>query len=157
MVKSIKVILYPFDLLTSAGSRVILQLIKFVWIFTAVCYFSPHNDFKKAIVWLFASAFVFEQSRPDDSAAAIIHFFSLQEQCKHYERDLYERKTGAAAVGIHALPNVISMLVNSLYNIVDSLFVARISEDAMTALSLVFPIQNFANAIAIGFGIGINA
>ena len=52
-----------------------------------------------------------------------------------------------------ALPNVISMLVNSLYNIVDSLFVARISEDAMTALSLVFPIQNFANAIAIGFGI----
>ena len=56
-----------------------------------------------------------------------------------------------------ALPNVISMLVNSLYNIVDSLFVAHISEDAMTALSLVFPIQNFANAIAIGFGIGINA
>ena len=56
-----------------------------------------------------------------------------------------------------ALPNVISMLVNSLYNIVDSLFVARISENAMTALSLVFPIQNFANAIAIGFGIGINA
>ena len=56
-----------------------------------------------------------------------------------------------------ALPNVISMLVNSLYNIVDSLFVARISEDAMTALSLVFPIQNFANAIAIGFGVGINA
>ena len=56
-----------------------------------------------------------------------------------------------------ALPNVISMLVNSLYNIVDSLFVAQISEDAMTALSLVFPIQNFANAIAIGFGVGINA
>lgn len=56
-----------------------------------------------------------------------------------------------------ALPNVISMLVNSLYNIVDSLFVAQINEQAMTALSLVFPIQNFVNAIAIGFGIGINA
>ena len=56
-----------------------------------------------------------------------------------------------------ALPNVISMLVNSLYNIVDSLFVARISEDAMTALSLVYPVQNLINAIAIGFGIGINA
>ena len=42
-----------------------------------------------------------------------------------------------------ALPNVISMLVNSLYNIVDSLFVARISEDAMTALSLVFPDPEF--------------
>ena len=56
-----------------------------------------------------------------------------------------------------ALPNVISMLVNSLYNIVDSLFVAQISEQAMTALSLVFPVQNFINAVAIGFGIGINA
>ena len=56
-----------------------------------------------------------------------------------------------------ALPMVFSMLVNSLYNIVDSFFVAQISEQAMTALSLVFPIQNFSNAIAIGFGIGINA
>ena len=56
-----------------------------------------------------------------------------------------------------ALPMVISMLVNSLYNIVDSFFVAKISEDAMTALSLVFPVQNFINAVAIGFGVGINA
>ena len=55
------------------------------------------------------------------------------------------------------LPMMISMLVNSLYNIVDSFFVAKISEDAMTALSLVYPIQNFINAIAIGFGVGINA
>ena len=56
-----------------------------------------------------------------------------------------------------ALPMVISMLVNSLYNIIDSYFVAKISDDAMTALSLVFPIQNFVNAVAIGFGVGINA
>ena len=56
-----------------------------------------------------------------------------------------------------ALPMVISMLVNALYNIVDSLFVAQISEDAMTALSLVYPVQNLVNAIAIGFGVGINA
>lgn len=56
-----------------------------------------------------------------------------------------------------AMPMVISMLVNSLYNIVDSFFVAQISEDAMTALSLVFPVQNFSNAIAIGFGIGISS
>lgn len=56
-----------------------------------------------------------------------------------------------------ALPMVISMLVNSLYNIVDSFFVAKISEDAMTALSLVYPVQNFINAAAIGFGVGINA
>lgn len=56
-----------------------------------------------------------------------------------------------------SLPMMISMAINSLYNIVDSYFVAQISEDAMTALSLVFPVQNIVNAIAIGFGIGINA
>ncbi len=56
-----------------------------------------------------------------------------------------------------ALPMIISMLVNSLYNIVDSFFVAQISEDAMTALSLVYPVQNLINAAAIGFGVGINA
>lgn len=56
-----------------------------------------------------------------------------------------------------ALPMVISMCVNSLYNIVDSYFVAKISEDAMTSLSLVYPVQNFINAVAIGFGVGINA
>lgn len=56
-----------------------------------------------------------------------------------------------------ALPMVISMLVNSLYNIVDSFFVAKISEDAMTALSLVYPMQNLINAVMIGFGVGINA
>ena len=55
------------------------------------------------------------------------------------------------------MPIVLSMLVNSLYNIVDSYFVAQISENAMEALSLVFPIQNFINAMAIGFGVGINA
>ena len=56
-----------------------------------------------------------------------------------------------------SLPMVLSMLVNSLYNIVDSFFVARISENAMNALSLVFPIQNLITAIAVGFGVGMNA
>lgn len=56
-----------------------------------------------------------------------------------------------------SLPMVISMAVNSLYNIVDSYFVAKLSEDAITALALVYPIQNLINAIAIGFAIGINA
>ena len=56
-----------------------------------------------------------------------------------------------------ALPMVLSMLVNSLYNIVDSYFVSKISEDAMTALSLVYPIQNLILAVAVGFGVGINA
>jgi len=56
-----------------------------------------------------------------------------------------------------SLPMVLSMMVNSLYNIIDSYFVAKISEDAMTALSLVFPLQNLVNAATIGFGVGINA
>lgn len=56
-----------------------------------------------------------------------------------------------------SLPMVISMAVNALYNIVDSYFVAKLSEKAMTALALIYPVQNMMNAIAIGFGIGINA
>ena len=56
-----------------------------------------------------------------------------------------------------SLPMVLSMLVNSLYNIIDSFFIAQISEEAMTALSLVYPVQNFINAVGIGFGVGINA
>ena len=56
-----------------------------------------------------------------------------------------------------ALPMIISMAVNSLYNIIDSFFVAKVSENAMTALSLVYPIQNLVNSIAVGFGVGINA
>ncbi len=56
-----------------------------------------------------------------------------------------------------SLPMVLSMLVNSLYNIVDSYFVARISDEAMTALSLVYPIQILVNSVAVGFGIGINS
>ena len=56
-----------------------------------------------------------------------------------------------------ALPNMLSMLINSLYNIVDSLFVAQISEEAMSAISIVFPIQNLSLAVAVGMGIGTNA
>ena len=56
-----------------------------------------------------------------------------------------------------SLPMVLSMLVNSLYNIVDSYFVAKVSEDAMTALSLVYPVQIIITAISVGFGVGINA
>lgn len=56
-----------------------------------------------------------------------------------------------------ALPMVLSMAVNSLYNIVDGFFVAKISEDSMTALSLVYPLQNLLVAASVGFGIGINA
>ena len=56
-----------------------------------------------------------------------------------------------------SLPMVLSMLTNSLYNIIDSYFVAKISEEAMTAISLVFPLQLLVNSAGVGFGIGINA
>ena len=56
-----------------------------------------------------------------------------------------------------ALPLIISMLVQACYNIVDSVFVAMISEDALTAVSLAFPIQTIMIALGVGTGVGINA
>ena len=56
-----------------------------------------------------------------------------------------------------SLPIMISMLVQALYNIVDSIFVAMISENALTAVSLAFPIQSLMIAVAAGTGVGINA
>ncbi len=56
-----------------------------------------------------------------------------------------------------SLPMIISMLVQAFYNIVDSIFVAQISEDALTAVSLAFPVQNLMIAVAAGTGVGINA
>ncbi|MGM9650055.1 MAG: MATE family efflux transporter [Butyricicoccaceae bacterium] len=56
-----------------------------------------------------------------------------------------------------SLPMMISMLVQALYNIVDSIFVAQICEDALTAVSLAFPIQNIMIALAGGTGVGVNA
>lgn len=56
-----------------------------------------------------------------------------------------------------SLPMMISMLVQALYNIVDSIFVARISEDALTAVSLAFPLQALMIAIGAGTGVGVNA
>ena len=56
-----------------------------------------------------------------------------------------------------SLPMIISMLVQALYNIVDSMFVAKLNEAALTAVSLAFPIQNLMIAVAAGTGVGINA
>ena len=56
-----------------------------------------------------------------------------------------------------AIPMVISMLVQSIYNIVDSMFVAQISEDALTAVSLAFPVQNILIAFGVGIGVGSSA
>lgn len=56
-----------------------------------------------------------------------------------------------------AAPPILSMLIQSLYNIVDSLFVARISTDAMNAVNFAYPIQNLILAVAVGAGVGINS
>lgn len=56
-----------------------------------------------------------------------------------------------------SLPIMISMLVQALYNIVDSVFVSQISENALTAVSLAFPVQNLMIAVATGTGVGVNA
>ena len=56
-----------------------------------------------------------------------------------------------------SVPMIISMLVQALYNIVDSAFVAQISENALSSVSLAFPMQNFMIAVAAGTGVGTNA
>ena len=56
-----------------------------------------------------------------------------------------------------SVPMMISMLVQALYNVVDSMFVSRINENALTAVSLAFPAQNLMIAVAVGTGVGINA
>lgn len=56
-----------------------------------------------------------------------------------------------------AIPSIFSMLIQSMYNIVDSIFVARIGTEALTAVSIAFPIQNLILALTVGFGTGLNA
>ncbi len=56
-----------------------------------------------------------------------------------------------------ALPMIVSMLVQALYNVVDSIFVSQVSESAVTALSLAFPIQNMQIGFAVGIGVGVNS
>lgn len=56
-----------------------------------------------------------------------------------------------------SVPIMISMLIQALYNVVDSIFVARVNENALAAVSLAFPVQNLMIAIAVGTGVGINA
>ena len=56
-----------------------------------------------------------------------------------------------------SVPMILSMLVQALYNVVDSMFVAQISENALTAVSLAFPAQNLMIAVATGTGVGVNA
>ena len=75
--------------------------------------------------------------------------------------DLKQNKMGVMPVGrllfTMALPLVISMLVQALYNVVDSVYVAKYSQNAVTALSLAFPIQHLQISAATGIGVGMNS
>ena len=75
--------------------------------------------------------------------------------------NLRENKMGTMPVGKllfnMALPMIIAMLVQALYNVVDSIYVSRISESAVTALSLAFPVQNLQIGFAVGIGLGVNS
>lgn len=77
------------------------------------------------------------------------------------EKQLSENKMGVMPVGRllfnMAGPMIVSMLVQALYNVVDSVFVAQLNEDALSALSLAFPMQNFMIAVGTGLGVGVNA
>ena len=72
-----------------------------------------------------------------------------------------ENKMGTMSVGKllanMALPMVISMLVQALYNVVDSVYVSRVSENALTAVSMAFPIQNLMIGFSTGVGVGMNS
>lgn len=74
---------------------------------------------------------------------------------------LKENKMGTMPVGKllvnMALPMIISMMVQALYNIVDSVYVSQVSESAVTALGLAFPVQNMQIGFAVGIGVGVNA
>ena len=77
------------------------------------------------------------------------------------EETVRENKMGVMPVNplllSMAVPMMISMLVQALYNVVDSYFVAKLSEDALNAVSLAFPVQNLMIAVSVGTGVGINA
>lgn len=72
-----------------------------------------------------------------------------------------DQKTGTMPVNklllTMAAPMILSMIIGALYNIVDSIFVSNYSEDALTAVSLAFPIQNIIVALGTGIGVGVNA
>ena len=77
------------------------------------------------------------------------------------QHNLRENKRGTMPVGKllanMAVPMILSMLVQALYNVVDSIYISRYAESAVTALSLAFPVQNLMIAVSVGLGVGINA
>ncbi len=90
--------------------------------------------------------------------SAIIKAKKLKGEMRNYMED---QKMGTMPVNklllTMAAPMILSMMVGALYNIVDNIFVSNYSEDALTAVSLAFPIQNVIVALGTGVGVGVNA
>lgn len=101
----------------------------------------------------------------------IIHFMIvvnatisvMKGEIKHMSSEsvIQENKMGTMPINkliiTMSLPMIVSMLVQALYNVVDSIFVSQISENALASVSLAFPVQNFMIAVGVGTGVGINA
>ena len=80
---------------------------------------------------------------------------------KTIPQELQENKMGVMPIGKllfnMALPMIISMIMQALYNVVDSIYVSQVSESAVTALSLAFPVQNMQIGFGLGIAVGVNS
>ena len=75
---------------------------------------------------------------------------------KHHHNKMGTEPIGKLLLSM-SLPAMFSMLIQALYNIVDSIYVAQIGEHALTAVSLAFPVQNLMIAVSVGTGVGLNS
>ena len=92
----------------------------------------------------------------------LVHENKIQKRRdEQMEEQMEEQKMGTMPVNklllTMAAPMILSMIIGALYNIVDSIFVSNYSENALTAVSLAFPIQNVIVALGTGVGVGVNA
>ncbi len=98
-------------------------------------------------------------NRISGSICSISRFFKGRKMKE--KNNLSENKMGVVSIGkllfSMAVPMMISMLVQAFYNVVDSIFVAKISENALNAVSLAFPLQNLMIAFGMGTAVGMNA
>ena len=97
-----------------------------------------------------------EQKANEDKPAAREHVSEAQAKARERELRMGTEKIPKLLMSM-ALPAIISMTVQACYNIVDSIFVAQIGENALAAVSLAFPIQMIVVALSVGMGVGINS
>ncbi len=103
-----------------------------------------------------------EQTPSCNSCIFRYNSYDIQKsEVKFMNNDLRENKLGVMPVGKllvnMAVPMILSMLVQALYNVVDSIYISRFSENAVTALGLAFPVQNVQIGFAVGIGVGVNS